>query len=953
MGEVPGRRSELTERNDEKALDAKYAIDELQESLSGLYETAFEHGQTYWQEQLDYNDSLKDLNKYLNGGYHSSSSRDDWDQNVKNINLALKSVKDLQMHFDKAVKSGAVAKYSETWWSMSQAINEAKLSVYEYEEALLDAIEDHRSLFTDRREGSQEYQRNRGNYKQERNYLAVNEIANAKKLISELKTAISYNIGKNGASFINSDAYHEQISRLSEALNKLSDDYKDIIKLDQEYYERLIEHNDEFADHNKAIFEGAETFGEYESVKKYRDQIKYLKDDYALARAESAKMEADLNEAMKSGAIKKGSTEWLEQRIEIEKVRSQMRDYTNDIEEANQKIRELQYEELFDRVIDKMDQFVDKIETINGLIKDEMMYDYDTGMLTETGALALVLNNNQLDTGIQKLQKYAQERQRIMNDYAKGLFGKETFNELMKDVESNINSTLGEIDKSRDNILTIIKDQTKAELDAINKVIDAHTKALQKKKEYWDYDRQLKDKNKEIQLLQQQVQALEGVSDAESRAKKARLEAQLAEAQRDLDDTVQNHVYELQTQGLDDLKTKLDEDYNKYINEISKTTSNITDAINTAVTTSGSNIDGAKQTLVDTLNGLGASVVGNMYDPTVEGQEFAVKINSDDTDKIVNAINMVADNNKKEAAEDKAYKDAKAAKTENKTMEELGKKAIKEKEEAKYKGTFVIQSSKNTGYVLDISAGSTKSGANTQLYHSNGTGAQQFAFDRNADGTYAIRNIKSGMVLEVTGGSTADKANIRQYKQNGTDAQKWKIIENNDGSVSFMNVKSKKMLDLRYGEVGDKSNIWSYHANGTDAQKFYLKKLAGGSRGVNKSGTYLTQEEGAELLVTKYGLLTPLSRGDGVLPAEMTAKLYDIAANYDKFDSSGFRLPTTIEGTTNNNNNVNYTVGDINIAGNTNLTRKDLEQFRAQIVEDVKNAITADMRKFGYKPALA
>jgi len=399
----------------------------------------------------------------------------------------------------------------------------------------------------------------------------------------------------------------------------------------------------------------------------------------------------------------------------------------------------------------------------------------------------------------------------------------------------------------------------------------------------------------------------------------------------------------MQVEGLDDLKKKLDEDYEKYVNEISKTTANVTTAINTAVETSGQDIDGGVQTLNDTLNGIGASVVGKMYDDTVTGREFEERINSENTDRIVDAINAASDNIAKRKSEEEAYESAKSAKTENQIP----------LDDAKYKGTFAIQSSKNTGYVLDIANGSTKSGANTQLYKSNGTEAQQFTFDANSDGTYTIRNVKSGMVLDVKGGSTADKANIQQYKPNGTDAQKWKIIENDDGSVSFMNVKSKKMLDLSGGKVGNKSNIWSYHANGTDAQKFYLKRLASGSRGVNKSGMYLTQEDGAELLVTKYGLLTPLSRGDGVLPAEMTAKLYDMAANYDKFDSSGFRLPTTIEGTTNNNNNVNYTVGDINIAGNTNLTRKDLEQFRAQIVEDVKNAIASDMRKFGYKPALA
>lgn len=343
------------------------------------------------------------------------------------------------------------------------------------------------------------------------------------------------------------------------------------------------------------------------------------------------------------------------------------------------------------------------------------------------------------------------------------------------------------------------------------------------------------------------------------------------------------------------------------------------------------------------MNGIGAGIVGNMYDPTVEGQEFDVKINSEDTDKIVDAIKMANENTEKRKSEEATYENAKAAKTENQLAEEA----------AKYKGTFSIQSSKNTGYVLDISGGSTKNSANTQLYKANGTEAQQFTFEKNADGTYTIKNVKSGLVLDAKGGGTKDGTNVQQYKANGTDAQKWKIIENDDGSVSFMNVKSKLMLDLSGGKVGNKSNIQLYHANGSAAQKFYIKRLAGGSKGVGKTGTYLTQEDGLEMLVTKYGLLTPLSKGDGVIPADMTAKLYDIATNYDKFDASGFKLPTTIEGTTNNTNNVNYTVGDINIAGNTNLTKKDLDAFRRQIVEDVKNAIASDMRKFGYKPALA
>ena len=901
---------------------------------------------------MDNIEVLQDLNRYANYGYRSSYKEDTWDILKKDIKLASDEVCQLENKMNDALRAGAIAKYSEAWWSMLTAINEAKLAVFEYQEALLDAIEDHRDVFKEINESQQEYQRNRGSFGGERHY-ANEEIVHSSNLINQLTEALNDNIRKNGLSFIGSDAYYEQITRLSDAFNDETEAYKNIIELDQDYYERLIKHNDAYYDNAEAIMEGAEAFGEYEDTEKYRNEILKLTEDLGFANKEAERMEADLNAAVASGAIKKGSTEWLEQRIEIEKVRGEAIGYQNDIEEANQKIRELEYEELFDRVIDKMDQFVDKLETINGLIHDEMMYDYDTGKLTETGALALILNNNALDTSIAKLNKYAQERQRIMDDYANGLFGKETFDKLMDDVSSNINSTLGEIDKSRNNILTIIKDQTKAELDALNKVISKRQESLQKKKSYYDYDRQLSDKNKDIQLLQQQIEALNGVADAESRAKKQRLESQLADAQRDLDDTVQNHVYEMQVEGLDDLKKKLDEDYEKYVNEISKSTQNITTAIDTAVQTSGQDIGGGVQTLNETLGGMGADIVNEMYTDTVTGREFEDRVTSSNTDRVVAAIKDASDKISEAYREQQEYENGKMAQSVNHMVGDAGKKAIAEDKANKYKGTFTIAAAKNTGYVLDISGGSTKKGANTQLYKSNGTAAQQFAFDANPDGTYTIRNIKSGLVLDVTGASTKNGANVQQWKANGTKAQKWTIVENSDGSVSFKNLASGKMLDISGDEMANKTNIRSWKGNGTTGQKFYLKKLAKGSKYISKDGTYLTQEDGAEILSTKYGLLTPLAKGDGVLPAEMTAKLYDIAANYDKFDASGFKLPATIEGTTNNRNSVNYNVGDINISGSTNLTRKDLEQFRSQIVEDVKNAIASDMRKFGYKPALA
>lgn len=114
------------------------------------------------------------------------------------------------------------------------------------------------------------------------------------------------------------------------------------------------------------------------------------------------------------------------------------------------------------------------------------------------------------------------------------------------------------------------------------KEIDARKKALKKKKEYYDYDKTIKKKTDEIELIKQQIRGLEGLTDAESKAQKARLEASLKDKQDDLDDTVRDHVYDITVNGLDDLETQLSEDFEKWSNQLSSDLAKMSDAISNA-----------------------------------------------------------------------------------------------------------------------------------------------------------------------------------------------------------------------------------------------------------------------------------------------------------------------------------------------------------------------------------
>lgn len=357
----------------------------------------------------------------------------------------------------------------------------------------------------------------------------------------------------------------------------------------KKYYEQRIEHQESWNKLYDKQREYDKIHGDYTTSESFDKPINEI--DKAQRHQEEAvkKLQEQLNKAVKAGTIKEYSDEWLEMKSEIVDAQTAVQDYENQMEQLKQEQLTVKYEEMFDRAIEKAEKFKDKLETINSLLTEEMMYDYDTGQLTEFGALSIVLNAKQLDTSLTTLKDYVKKRQQIMDDFKAEKFGQETYDKLMAENDSSLQNALKNAQSYQQAILGIIKNQAKAEQDALFKVIDARKDALKKKKDYYDYDKTLKNKSKEIDLLKQQIAALDGVTDAQSKAEKARLEAELAEKQEDFDDTVKDHVYDLQVEGLDDLKDQLSEDFEKWSNELSANLEKMSQAIADAVKNVGNN----------------------------------------------------------------------------------------------------------------------------------------------------------------------------------------------------------------------------------------------------------------------------------------------------------------------------------------------------------------------------
>ncbi len=97
-------------------------------------------------------------------------------------------------------------------------------------------------------------------------------------------------------------------------------------------------------------------------------------------------------------------------------------------------------------------------------------------------------------------------------------------------------------------------------------------------------------------------------------------------------------------------------------------------------------------------------------------------------------------------------------------------------------GEYLVSSSKNCSFVLDVAGGSKGNSANIQLYRPNMTNAQRWVVSHDDKGYVTFTNVGSHKVIDVAGGNASAGTNIAQYAPNGTYAQKWIAAKQSNGT---------------------------------------------------------------------------------------------------------------------------------------------------------------------------
>lgn len=139
-------------------------------------------------------------------------------------------------------------------------------------------------------------------------------------------------------------------------------------------------------------------------------------------------------------------------------------------------------------------------------------------------------------------------------------------------------------------------------------------------------------------------------------------------------------------------------------------------------------------------------------------------------------------------------------------------------------GDYYINAMIKDSSSVEIPGGSMASGARTQLYGWNKSGAQRFKFAKQSDGSYVIANTQSGLALDVVNGSAVNGAAVQQYTPNGTAAQRW-FIRDSGAGYYLQSALGNWVLGVSGASAADGTAVTLQAPNGTEAQRFVLASV--------------------------------------------------------------------------------------------------------------------------------
>lgn len=192
----------------------------------------------------------------------------------------------------------------------------------------------------------------------------------------------------------------------------------------------------------------------------------------------------------------------------IAQIDEQILKIGSDIENLKNEIMELRWKP-FDDAQDKLSNVITEYQTMQKLLGDAESFYNDDGSFTTNGLTNILLTQESIDATKQKIANYREGLNKLEEQYKNGCYSLDEYNEKSKQLLDGIQQESTALSELKQNMLDMYETQIKKENDLLQENIDKRKDALSAKEKYYDYDKTLKKKSKDINTLKSQIAALE------------------------------------------------------------------------------------------------------------------------------------------------------------------------------------------------------------------------------------------------------------------------------------------------------------------------------------------------------------------------------------------------------------------------------------------------------------
>ncbi len=551
-----------------------------------------------------------------------------------------------------------------------------------------------------------------------------------------------------------------------------------------------------------------------------------------------ARMRENLDAAVASGEIEMFSDEWWEAADAIHATEEEiaqsdltLQKYRNDQRQAG--FDHFDYlQEQISRLTSEADFYISSMKNMQ--LKDD-------GRLSSHGITAAGLHYQNYDTYRKQADDYAGEISRIQSMLAENPHDTKLLEQLQKYQDAQRQCILNSEDEKRA-VADLVREGYESLISSLGKAISKYKELIQNAKNAHDYQNRISEQTETIASLRKQLAAYSRMSGNEETAARIQtLDRELADALKNMQETLYDKYISDTQDALDDMLSELEEFVNELYNNIDALFRDGVTQVKGSVETVNSTLAELSGSYGTTLSeAIGAAWADGYYNPSGALASIQAKM-----DALIAASEAQAAQAAADSADDRNAGNVTISSTPDGTQEETARPG---------------------GNISSLPAPEKK----PVILSDSADGRQKILSDSTEDSlkrkalSFIKKNVQNPSKKYD---SYSDVNRVIWNNAAGIYSGKGKVLSEDNLH------KLAKELGITYNNAGSGGSLYKKLKN------LGISGFARGSAHIPRSQLALTQEEGTELIhrTDSGAMLTPLRQGDMVFTNDMTRRLWELS----------------------------------------------------------------------------